>query len=77
MSSPYNNLADVFNAFNVGIFPMKNKPGKFYVRSITKDGKKFFIDRKAVTQADGSIVWQWVMGREMTAKEGTQLTLAA
>lgn len=76
-STPFSNIADVFNAFNVGIFPMKSKPGKFYVRTVGKDGKKFFVDRREVTQPDGSKVWQWVMGREMTTQEGQQLTLTA
>lgn len=80
MTTPtFKNIADVLNAYNVGIFPVKSKPGQFYVRSISKDGKKFFVDRRAIQKADGSTAWEWVMGREMTPKDqpAAQMQLAA
>lgn len=69
METTFKSVADVLNAFNVGIFPMKDKPNKFFVRVIQKDGKKVFVDRRAVPQTDGTTKWEWVMGREMTSRD--------
>jgi hypothetical protein len=79
METTFKSVADVLNAFNVGIFPMKDKPGKFFVRVIGKDGKKMFVDRRAVAQTDGTTKWEWVMGREMTSRDavGAQMQLPA
>lgn len=74
--STFTNAADLLNHINLGVFEGKN--GKFYVRVINKDGKKFFVDRKAVKQADGTDKWQWVMGKEIeerVAQPQAQLAL--
>lgn len=68
-SSAFASIADVMNAFNLGVFPVKGQPNKFYARAILKDGKRVFVDRRAVQNADGTTSWQWVMGREIKTAE--------
>lgn len=66
MSQSYKSVADILNAFSVGVFPVKSKPGKNTVRFTDTDGKRKFLDRKQIQDAQGQTVWAWVVGKEIT-----------
>jgi hypothetical protein len=66
--SSFNNVAEVLNAFGVGVFPVKSQPGKFTTSFINSQGKRQFLDRKQVAKTDGSQSWVWVVGKELAPK---------
>ena len=67
--SSYKTIADVFNAYGVGVFPVKDNPGRFTVSFVNSKGKRQFIDRVQVQKEDGTKSWIWSVGRELAPKE--------
>lgn len=63
--SEFKSLADVLNAKSLGVFPIKNQPGRFTVRFTDSDGKRKFLDRKQISDGKGGTYWAWSVGKEV------------
>jgi len=59
-----NDLLQAMNAFKVGQFKAKNGNGS-YLRLITADGKRVFLNCNRYAHEDGSVSYRWEVGDEM------------
>jgi hypothetical protein len=64
----FKDVAELMNHVSLGVFPQKDKPGKFTVTFVNKDGKRQFLDRKLYLLEDGSELWKWTVGKELQPK---------